>query len=110
VNTIHPAMMQATQAAAPSESPLETLSKPDAANPEDQEAKETFDSILGELMFHEMLKSMRRTVDEAAYFHGGHAEEVFTSRLDQILAQKLGETSGEQFLGPMYDAWSTARR
>jgi len=75
-----------------------------------QAAKEQFNAILGELLFHEMLKSMRRTVDEPAYFHGGQAEEVFTGRLDQVLAQKLGETHGEQFLGPMYDAWSGARR
>ena len=35
-----------------------------------------------------MLKAMRSTVDKPAYFHGGQAEEVFRSQLDQHLADR----------------------
>ncbi len=76
----------------------------------DDEAKHKFQEILGELMFGQMLKSMRRTVDKPAYFHGGRAEEVFTQQLDQMLAQKISQSSGEQFFGPMYELWSTGRK
>ena len=78
--------------------------------PGDAETKQKFQEILGELLFGQMLKSMRRTVDRPAYFHGGRAEEIFTQQLDQVLAQELGRSAGEQFLGPMYDFWSAGRR
>jgi Rod binding domain-containing protein len=96
-----------------SQSPAPTaasLPDPSTAGADDKAAQEKFNSIMGEMVFHEMLKSMRRTVDKPAYLHGGQAEEVFTSRLDQVLAQQLGETHGEQLLGTMYNAWSGARR
>ena len=76
----------------------------------DAEAKETFQEILGELLFGQLLKSMRRTVDKPAYFHGGRGEEVFTQQFDQVLAQKMSRSAGEQFLGPMYELWSAGRR
>jgi len=72
----------------------------------DDEARETFTKTLGEMLFREMIKSMRRTVDEPAYFHGGRAEEMFTSQLDQLLSEKMGQTHGEEYFGPMYDAWA----
>lgn len=76
----------------------------------DDEVRQKFQEILGELMFGQMLKSMRRTVDKPAYFHGGRAEEVFTQQLDQMLAQKISQSSGEQFFGPMYELWATGRK
>ncbi len=76
----------------------------------DAETKETFQEVLGELLFGQMLKSMRQTVDKPAYFHGGRAEEVFTQQLDQMLAQKVSRSAGEQFFGPMYELWSAGRR
>ncbi len=78
--------------------------------PGDTETKEKFHEILGELLFGQLLKSMRRTVDKPAYFHGGRGEEVFTQQFDQVLAQKMSRTAGEQFLGPMYELWSAGRR
>ncbi len=80
------------------------------ARPNDSDTKETFQEILGELLFGQLLKSMRRTIDKPAYFHGGRAEEVFTQQLDQVLAQKMSRSAGEQFFGPMYALWSTGRR
>ena len=39
----------------------------------DAEVRKTFESVLGELLFGEMLKGMRKTVGKPAYFHGGQA-------------------------------------
>ena len=87
-----------------------SLSNAQPVRPGDEETKQQFQEILGELLFGQMLKSMRRTVDKPAYFHGGRAEEVFTQQLDQVLAQNMSRSAGEQFLGPMYDVWSAGRR
>ncbi len=81
-----------------------------APTPDDASAKKQFQEILGELLFGQMLKSMRRTVDKPAYFHGGRAEEAFTQQLDQMLAQKMSQSAGDQVFGPMYELWSAGRR
>ncbi|MGD9126400.1 MAG: rod-binding protein [Planctomycetia bacterium] len=69
-----------------------------------QELKKTFASVFGEMLYTEMLKGMRKTLDKPAYFHGGPAEEIFTQQLDQVLAEKMAETSGESLLGSTFDA------
>ena len=74
------------------------------------EVRETFESVLGELLFGQMLKGMRKTLGKPAYFHGGRAEEVFTQQLDQVLAEKLSEASADQFVAPMYDLFMMQRR
>ena len=70
------------------------------------ETRKTFQAVMGELLFGQMLKSMRKTVGKPAYFHGGPAEEIFTQHLDQVLAKKLAEASAEEFVGPMYELWT----
>ena len=70
------------------------------------ETRKTFQAVMGELLFGQMLKSMRKTVGKPAYFHGGPAEEIFTQHLDQVLAQKLAEASADEFVGPMYELWT----
>jgi len=119
MNFIQPTAMQTAQFRAPAlpsaaagmareaASPMPGAAQgPQAAADDDDAARETFTSVMGEMLFHEMVKSMRRSLDKPAYFHGGHAEDMFTGRLDQVLSQKLGETYGEEYFGPMYDAWA----
>lgn len=50
-----------------------------------------------------MLKGMRKSLDKPAYFHGGQAEEIFTQQLDQVISQKMAETSGEALLGHTFE-------
>ncbi|MBN2060134.1 MAG: peptidoglycan DD-metalloendopeptidase family protein [Deltaproteobacteria bacterium] len=38
---------------------------------------------------HEILKSMRRTIEKVDLFHGGQGEEIYESMLDQELSKKL---------------------
>ena len=59
-----------------------------------KDLKEAFGQFVGETFFAQMLKSMRATVGEPAYFHGGHAEEQFQARLDQQIAQELASGGG----------------
>ena len=76
----------------------------DEGDSSQQELKKTFTSVFGEMLYTEMLKGMRKTLDKPAYFHGGPAEEIFTQQLDQVIAQKMADTSGESLLGATFDA------
>lgn len=67
-----------------------------------EELKSTFTQFVGETFFSQMIKSMRSTVGEAAYFNGGQAEKVFRGQLDQQLAQELTEKSASKFAEPMF--------
>jgi len=77
---------------------------------DDGKTREAFNDFVGETFFGQMLKSMRKTVGKSAYFNGGRAEEVFTEQLDQVLAQKMSETSADKFSGPMYDLFTVQRK
>ncbi len=80
-----------------------------AAEKDDPTLRQTFDSVMGESLFGQLLQSMRKTVGRPAYFHGGRGEEVFQQQLDQIVAQKIAQTSGSSFTGPMYELFNLNR-
>ncbi len=67
-----------------------------------KEVRDTFRTFIGESFFGQMMKSMRSTQGKPAYFHGGHAEEVFRSQLDQTLSQEMTEASADQIADPMF--------
>jgi hypothetical protein len=67
------------------------------------ELRERFTQFVGETFFGQMIKSMRATTGKPAYFHGGRAEEVFQSQLDQKLAEHLTEASADRFAEPMFE-------
>ena len=43
---------------------------------DDDQVREQFQQIMTELLLGQTLKSMRKTVGQAAYFNGGRAEEI----------------------------------
>lgn len=69
---------------------------------EAQEIQKTFRTFVGEAFFGQMIKAMRSTQGKPAYFHGGHAEEVFRGQLDQTLAQEMTEVSADKIADPMF--------
>lgn len=73
---------------------------------DDDETRKTFNSFVGQALFGQLLKAMRKTVGKSAYFNGGRAEEIFQQQLDQIMAEKLSETSAATFSEPMYQLFS----
>lgn len=70
---------------------------------EAKELKQAFGQFVGETMFGSMLKSMRATVGEPAYFHGGSAERHFQARLDQQMAADLAEGQGAELAQSMFE-------
>jgi peptidoglycan hydrolase FlgJ len=85
-------------------------SKPPAAASDNPQLRKAFDDFVGETLFGQMLKSMRKTVGKPAYFHGGRTEEVFTQQLDQVLAEKLSAASADKLSGPMYELFMLGRK
>ncbi len=76
---------------------------------QDQEVREAFGKFFGTTFYGQMLKAMRSTIKEPAYFHGGRAEEVFQEQLDQKLADYMTEATGEQLAQPMFDLFMLQR-
>jgi peptidoglycan hydrolase FlgJ len=75
-----------------------------------QGLRSKFDSFVGETFYGQMLSSMRKTVGKAAYFDGGRGEEIFRGQLDQVLAQKLAESTAQSFSGPMFDLFALQQK
>jgi Rod binding domain-containing protein len=71
--------------------------------------REAFDSFVGETFYGQMLKSLRKLNDKPPYFHGGQAEEIFRTQLDQVLAEELTASTAHSFTGPMFDLFQLQR-
>lgn len=67
-----------------------------------KDVQDQFRKFVGEAFFGQMMKAMRSTQNKPAYFHGGHAEEVFQSQLDQVLSEHMTEASADQIADPMF--------
>ena len=67
--------------------------------------KEAFQDFVAGTFYKQMLKSLRQSHDKPAYFHGGQAEEMFRSQLDQQVAEDLARTQGAAFADPLYDSF-----
>lgn len=74
----------------------------DSSTPESDRVRDAFTQFVGETFYAQMLKAMRTSLGKPAYFHGGRAEEIFTSQLHQTLAEELADTSTERFVEPMF--------
>jgi len=67
-----------------------------------RELQNVYQEFVGKTFFGQLLKSMRSTVGKPAYFHGGQAEEVFRSQLDQTLAEHMTVASAAELADPMF--------
>ena len=82
---------------------------PQIKGADDGEVRRAFDQFVGETFYGQMLKSMRATVGKPAYLHGGKAEEMFTTQLDQVLAEQLTKATAHTITGPMYELFNLQR-
>ncbi len=90
--------------------PVQTSQLNDAANADKPTLREAFDAFVGETFYAHLIQSMRKTIGKPAYFHGGRGEQVFQGQLDQLLAQRMSESSAEQFSGPMFELFELRRQ
>ena len=66
------------------------------------ELHKAFTDFVGQTFFGELLKQMRATVGKPAYMHGGMGEDILQSQLDQVLVERITESSAATFSDPMY--------
>ena len=97
------------QAAAHSKSNLQQSGNSLQAAPAD-EMQTLFRDFVGKTLFGELMSSMHKTHDKAAYFHGGQAEEIFQQQLDQVMVDEITESSASQIADPMFDLFQLSRR
>ena len=71
--------------------------------------REAFDDFVGQTFYGQLIGSMRKTVGKPAYFHGGRAEEIFQSQMDQHLAEHMSDATANSFTGPMFDLFTLKR-
>lgn len=64
--------------------------------------REAFDQSIGSTFYRQMLKSLRSSTGKPAYFHGGQAEEIFQSQLDEILISDLAGATGDSFSSELF--------
>src|SRR5687768_17417126 len=82
---------------------------PQAAPAADAKTREAFDSTIGEMFFTQLLGALRQTQGKTPYFHGGQAEEMFRSQLDQTIAQQMAKTHARDFTDALYDQFALSQ-
>lgn len=85
----------------------DTKDAPPAAK---DELETAFTQFVGQTLFGTMLKAMRSTVGEPAYFHGGRAEEIFQGQLDEQIVADLTESTADSYASPMFELFELQRR
>ncbi|OHB80986.1 MAG: hypothetical protein A2W31_10025 [Planctomycetes bacterium RBG_16_64_10] len=66
------------------------------------DVRAAFNSFIGQTFFGQLLHAMRTSLGQPAYFHGGQAEAIFQSQLDDVLAEQMTQHSAEAFADPMF--------
>ena len=88
-----------------------TPEAPDASQSKnDDEFRKVFHQFVGTTLYGQMLKSMRATQEKNPYFHGGRAEEIFQSQLDEKLVDQLTEASSRTVSEPMFKLMTINRK
>ena len=79
---------------------------PAAVASRQNELKKVFNEFTAGTFYREMLGALRKGSGKPAYFHGGHAEDVFRAELDRQIADDLAARHGDAFTGPLYDVFA----
>ena len=67
------------------------------------ELREAFTDFVGQTFYGELMKQMRATLHKPAFFHGGMGEDIFQQQLDQIMVERMSDTSARTLSDPMYE-------
>lgn len=79
------------------------------SKPSDEDLRKAFQDFVGQTLFSQMISSMRKTQEGAAYFNGGQAEKIFQSQLDQVLSQELSNAAASKISDPMFKLFQLRR-
>ncbi len=74
------------------------------------ELRQTFQDFVAGTFYQQMLQTLRKTQSQAAYFHGGQAEQIFQGQLDQQIAEDLARDHGAAFAEPLFNNFAARFR
>jgi Rod binding domain-containing protein len=80
----------------------QTTSSADQQLDNARELQTAFQDFVGKSFYGEMLKSMRSTVGEPAYFHGGNAEKIFQQQLDHQIGDEMSKSNAGDLAAAMF--------
>ena len=63
---------------------------------------DAFDQFVGDTFFRQMLKSMRSGTGKPEFLHGGQAEEIFQSQLDELMITDLVKATKDSFSADLF--------
>jgi Rod binding domain-containing protein len=69
------------------------------------DAEQAFQEFYAGTFYRLMLKALRESQGEMAYFDGGQAERIFQSQLDEQIVQNLSEHHGRELAAPLYQQY-----
>lgn len=97
-----------TTAAAPAASISVQAATPVAPppSPEQLQLRDKFQEFAAGTFYKQMLKALRSTQREPAYFHGGMGERMFQGQLDEQITDALAQSHGNSFADPLFAAYS----
>ena len=67
---------------------------------------QAFQDFFAGTFYKQMFQSLRKMHSKPAYFHGGNAEEMFQSQMDQEVAENLARDQGSSFSDPMFSVFA----
>lgn len=76
---------------------------------EKDEVQARFQEFMAGTFYSQMVKSLRAGQGKPAYFHGGQAEEIFQSQLDQIVSSNLAKSHGAAISQPLFESYLLQR-
>ena len=68
--------------------------------------QQAFQDFFAGTFYKQMFQSLRKMHSKPAYFHGGRAEEMFQSQMDQQVAEDLAREQGSSFSDPMFSVFA----
>lgn len=83
-------------------SPIDTLAARKNSGGSTDELRATFQDAVGSLFYGQMIKALRSGVGKPAYFHGGQAEEMFQTQMDQQVAADLARDHAGGFVEELF--------
>ena len=69
------------------------------------DTEQAFQDFYAGTFYRLMLKALRESQGEMAYFDGGQAERVFQSQLDEQIIQNLSDHHGRELAAPLYQQY-----
>jgi Rod binding domain-containing protein len=64
--------------------------------------EERFQEFVAGTFYNQMLKALREGQKPPRYLHGGQAEEIFQSHLDQGISELMARQHGAHLAAPLY--------